>query len=73
MNETTDSRHWADEIGADLAGREKPQVISTGISPSGVFHVGHLREVITADAVYRALRVISACLPRTSSGQRERM
>jgi len=56
MNVTTDSRHWADEIAVTLAEREEPQVISTGISPSGVFHVGHLREVITADAVYRALR-----------------
>jgi len=31
-------------------------VISSGISPSGEIHVGNMREVVTADAVYRALR-----------------
>jgi len=31
-------------------------VVSTGISPSGEIHIGNLREVVTGDAVYRALR-----------------
>jgi len=31
-------------------------MISTGISPSGEIHIGNMREVLTADAVYRVLR-----------------
>jgi lysyl-tRNA synthetase class 1 len=30
-------------------------VISTGISPSGEVHIGNMREVLTADAVFRSL------------------
>ncbi len=48
--------HWADEIAARVAESGKPPVISTGISPSGEIHVGNMREVLTGDAVYRALR-----------------
>lgn len=33
----------------------EPPVISTGISPSGQIHIGNLREVVTGDAVFRAL------------------
>jgi lysyl-tRNA synthetase class 1 len=49
--------HWADEI-ADQIVKERPGAheISTGISPSGEIHIGNLREVITADVVYRALK-----------------
>jgi lysyl-tRNA synthetase class 1 len=49
--------HWADEI-ADRILREKGSrnEISTGISPSGEIHIGNLREVVTADAIYRVLR-----------------
>ena len=49
--------HWADEI-AEAILRERPgrHEISTGISPSGEIHIGNLREVITADCVYRALK-----------------
>jgi len=49
-------RHWADEIADKLADRPGPQEISTGISPSGSIHLGNLREVMTADVIYRALR-----------------
>lgn len=48
--------HWADEIVDALAARRPPHVVSTGISPSGEIHVGNMREVITADAVFRVLR-----------------
>lgn len=50
-------RHWADRVADDVLARgvSRP-VIATGISPSGVFHVGHLREILTGDAVLRALR-----------------
>ncbi|HXV75850.1 MAG TPA: lysine--tRNA ligase [Candidatus Polarisedimenticolaceae bacterium] len=49
------TRHWADEI-ADAVRGSGPPVISTGISPSGEIHIGNMREVLTADAVFRALR-----------------
>ena len=49
-------RHWADRIGDEVLQTERPLVISTGISPSGEIHVGNMREVLTADAVFRALR-----------------
>ncbi len=48
--------HWADAIARKLAERAGRQEISTGISPSGPIHVGNLREVMTADVLYRALR-----------------
>ncbi len=47
--------HWADEAAGRLAERGGEVVISTGISPSGPIHIGNMREVVTADAVRRAL------------------
>lgn len=47
--------HWADRVAEELAARGVAQVVSSGISPSGEIHIGNLREVLTADAVYRAL------------------
>ncbi len=46
--------HWADVAAEKLAGRG-PQTVATGITPSGQIHLGNMREVMTADAVYRAL------------------
>lgn len=48
--------HWADEVAAAVLAKGGRAVLSTGISPSGEIHIGNLREVLTADAVYRALR-----------------
>jgi lysyl-tRNA synthetase class 1 len=48
--------HWADEVAERLIAGGKEIVINTGITPSGEIHVGNLREMITGDAVYRALR-----------------
>ena len=48
-------KHWADEIAGEILKTPGPHEISTGISPSGEIHIGNLREVITADVVYRAL------------------
>jgi lysyl-tRNA synthetase class 1 len=49
--------HWADEIAGQIVGERQGRLeISTGISPSGEIHIGNLREVITADCVFRALR-----------------
>jgi lysyl-tRNA synthetase class 1 len=51
--------HWADEIVdriiSERGGPGAKQRISTGISPSGQIHIGNLREVVTADAIYRVL------------------
>lgn len=51
-----EAAHWADEIAEAVLASGRPAVISTGISPSGEIHIGNMREVLTADAVYRALR-----------------
>lgn len=48
--------HWADEVAEAILEANRAPVISTGISPSGEIHVGNLREVVTADAIFRALR-----------------
>ncbi|KAF5415987.1 MAG: Lysine--tRNA ligase [Candidatus Methanogaster sp.] len=48
-----ESRHWADVIADNVA--TKKHVIATGITPSGEIHIGNMREVVTADAAYRAL------------------
>ena len=45
--------HWADAFIQKIEG---PQVISTGISPSGPIHVGNMREILTGDIVFRAAR-----------------
>ncbi len=47
--------HWADEAARAVVATGRFPVLSTGISPSGEIHIGNLREVLTADAVSRAL------------------
>lgn len=47
--------HWADRVAGDVSRSGRDPVISTGISPSGEIHIGNMREVLTGDAVYRAL------------------
>jgi lysyl-tRNA synthetase class 1 len=49
------TRHWADAIADAVEQTGRKPVISTGISPSGEIHIGNMREVLTADAIYRAL------------------
>jgi lysyl-tRNA synthetase class 1 len=52
--------HWADRFVEQLLDSRTPPAgpwtVATGISPSGPFHVGHLREILTGDAVARSLR-----------------
>ena len=48
--------HWADEVAERLIESGREIVICTGISPSGEIHIGNLREMVTADAVYRVLQ-----------------
>ena len=55
MNQTG-SQHWADAVAQAVLERPGANLLSTGITPSGEFHVGHLREVMTAEGVLRALR-----------------
>jgi lysyl-tRNA synthetase class 1 len=52
----TGSRHWADEAADAAIASGRPVVVSSGISPSGEIHIGNMREVLTADAVFRAVR-----------------
>jgi lysyl-tRNA synthetase, class I len=49
-------KHWADEFADEIMKTPGPHEISTGISPSGEIHIGNLREVITADVLYHALK-----------------
>jgi len=46
--------HWADHTAQTLQQRGGSQVIASGITPSGEFHVGHLREILTAEMIHRA-------------------
>ena len=50
-----ESRHWADVVSDRVTTVKKKHTIATGITPSGEIHIGNLREVLTGDAVYRAL------------------
>jgi lysyl-tRNA synthetase, class I len=49
---------WLKKV-ADQAVAAHPEgeiIVSSGVSPSGVYHVGTLREVLTADAIMLAIR-----------------
>jgi len=48
--------HWADVEAGRLTNKGPGHVIATGITPSGDIHVGNMREILTGDTVYRALR-----------------
>ena len=50
------SQHWADQVAGELLEVRQRHLLSTGITPSGEYHVGHLREVLTAEGVVCALR-----------------
>ena len=45
--------HWADVLASKLNEKIR-HVIATAITPSGPIHIGNMREILTADAVYRA-------------------
>ena len=46
--------HWADYTAQRLIGRGGRQVSASGITPSGDFHIGHLREILSAEMIHRA-------------------
>lgn len=52
------SQHWAFRVADDLIQRFPSRMITcaSGISPSGIVHAGNLREIMTAEFVYRALK-----------------
>jgi lysyl-tRNA synthetase, class I len=55
MRATLPPVHWADAAALRVLEDGRAPVISTGISPSGEVHIGNMREILTGDAVYRAL------------------
>ena len=48
--------HWSDVMAERLAQRGDSHIVATGITPSGEFHIGHLREILTGDMIARAAR-----------------
>lgn len=52
--------HWADVIADDLVKRSDKPLIATGISPTGVLHVGSLREAITGESIRSAVKAKGA-------------
>lgn len=47
--------HWAEVIAKDIQSKNPNPLIATGISPTGILHVGSLREAITGESVRSAL------------------
>ena len=45
--------HWADYTAQRLKERGGDQVSASGITPSGEFHIGHLREILSAEMMLR--------------------
>lgn len=50
-----DITHWADVVAEDVLEKGNKHLVATGITPSGHIHIGNMREVVTADAAFRAL------------------
>ena len=48
--------HWADVVAKEALEKSSRHIVASGITPSGNIHIGNMREVLTADAVFRALR-----------------
>ncbi len=53
------SKYWLDVVVAQVmeAHPTGEIVVSSGISPSASYHIGHFREVLTADAITRGLKL----------------
>lgn len=47
--------HWADVVAEKLMEKGERHILATAITPSGPIHIGNMREVLTTEAVYRAL------------------
>ena len=48
--------HWADVVALNLSKKGTKHIVSTGITPSGEFHIGHLREILTGEMISRAAK-----------------
>ncbi|MCK5140046.1 MAG: lysine--tRNA ligase, partial [Thermodesulfovibrionia bacterium] len=52
-----ESMHWADQTARKIIKVKKDQyVCASGITPSGIVHIGNFREIITVELVVRALK-----------------
>jgi lysyl-tRNA synthetase class 1 len=47
--------HWADVVAKEVAETCERPLIATGISPTGIIHVGSLREAVTGESVRSAV------------------
>ncbi|HVE80698.1 MAG TPA: lysine--tRNA ligase [Candidatus Dormibacteraeota bacterium] len=58
MTNLTDSKYWLDVTAEEIIKRypKGEVIVSSGISPSASYHIGHYREIITADALAWAVR-----------------
>ena len=52
--------HWADVIAKDVVDNCDHPLIATGISPTGILHVGSLREAITGESIRSAVEATGA-------------
>ncbi|MCQ2084977.1 MAG: lysine--tRNA ligase [archaeon] len=50
--------HWADVIAKSIAEKADKPIIATGISPTGIIHVGSLREAITGESIRSAVEAL---------------
>ncbi len=58
-NKKNESLHWADQIAdriIEVKGEKERYTVASGITPSGIVHIGNFREIITQEIVARALR-----------------
>ena len=55
----TEIIHWVDVLSKKIIKNYKNINISTGITPSGDIHLGNLREILTADFLYRSISNIT--------------
>lgn len=57
MQDESNMRFWLDQLATKIieAHPKGDIIISSGISPSGPYHVGHAREILTADAIRRVI------------------
>ena len=60
--------HWADVIAEKLLEKGEEHVISSGITPSGQFHLGHMREILTADTIPHSTGELGTALSRRRRG-----
>lgn len=49
--------HWSDTVAEEIVRNRKAEsyIVATGITPSGPIHLGNMREVLTGDALYKAI------------------